>query len=282
MRGPGTASPVRYAAVAGELLAIATTAAHAAGELLVERFRAPRTGVGTKSSSTDMVTDADRASEERILNEILRVRPDDAVLGEETGEARGSSGLRWIVDPLDGTTNFVYGIPQWAVSVACEDEHGPLVGVVHDPVRGETFSAARGAGATRDGNPIRVGGLDDLSRALLATGYGYLADERVAAAAMLPAILGRVRDVRRAGAASLDLAWTACGRVDGYFEVPIAHWDVAAGVLLVAEAGGQVASLEPLGRSGSGMVAAGPGIFEDLRALVEAALAGSRRARGAG
>ena len=250
------------------LLELAQSAARAAGSLLRDRFGSPRTGVDTKSSATDMVSDADRASERVIIRGIRAERPDDSFLGEEQGEARGSSGLRWVIDPLDGTTNFLFGIPQWAVSIACEDAAGAIIGVVYDPLRDELFTAARGQGAWLDGAPIRVSDASDLSRALIATGFSYRADERAAAAAILPELLTKVRDIRRAGAASLDLAWTSCGRFDGYYETPIEHWDVAAGALLVQEAGGTVARLPGVTRGGRGLIAAGPGIFADLDASV--------------
>lgn len=259
-----------------ELLDLAVAAAREAGVLLRDRFAGPRTGVGVKSSGTDMVSDADRAAEETILACLRAARPDDAVLGEESGETSGTSGLLWIVDPLDGTTNFLYGIPQWCVSIACEDREGLLVGVVHDPLRGETFAAARGRGATLDGRPARVSGAADLATALLASGFSYLADERAVQAEMLARVLPRVRDVRRAGSAALDLAWTAAGRFDGFYEVPIQRWDWAAGALLVREAGGLVRELPAIGPSGPGVVASGPALFSALAGLVSASLAGSR------
>jgi myo-inositol-1(or 4)-monophosphatase len=255
-----------------DLLELAVTASRAAGVLLRERFRAPRTGVDTKSSLTDMVTDADRAAEALIKEGIHSERPDDAILGEETGEARGSSGLRWVVDPLDGTTNFLFGIPHWAVSIACEDADGAFVGVVYDPLRDELFSAKRGSGATLNGSPIAVTNAADLARALVGTGFSYRAEERAAAAALLPTILPRVRDVRRAGAASHDISWVGAGRLDAFYESGLAPWDAAAGTLIVHEAGGRTDVMPALGPSGTGLIAAGPLIFDDLRDLIDRAL----------
>jgi len=255
-----------------DFLELAVTAARAAGALLRDRFNAPRTGVDTKTTPTDMVTDADRAAEAVIKEGIRSERPDDSILGEETGEAYGSSGLRWVVDPLDGTTNFLFGIPQWAVSIACEDAEGAFVGVVYDPLRDELFSAVRGTGATLNGSPITVSGATDLSRALIGTGFSYLASERGAAATLLPTILPRVRDIRRAGAASLDIAWVGVGRLDGFYESGLAPWDAAAGRLIVREAGGRTDVMPALGPSGSGLVAASPGIFDELRDLIDRAL----------
>jgi myo-inositol-1(or 4)-monophosphatase len=258
--------------VTDDLIDLAVKAARAAGTLLRERFHAPRTGVDTKSTATDMVTDADRAAEAIIKEGIRSERPDDAILGEETGEVRGSSGLRWVVDPLDGTTNFLFGIPHWAVSIACEDGDGSLVGVVFDALRDELFQATRGSGASLNGNEIAVSGADELSRALVGTGFSYASEERGAAAVLLPTILPRVRDIRRHGAAALDLAWVACGRLDAFYESGLAPWDSAAGRLLVAEAGGRVEPMPSLGPSGGGLIVSTPGIFDDLQDLIDRAL----------
>lgn len=170
-----------------------------------------------------------------------------------------------MVDPLDGTVNFLYGHAAWAVSIALEDEHGRLVGVVHDPGRGETFRAARGRGCELNGEPVRVSAAESLDVALVATGFGYDADRRAMQAETLTRVLPRVRDIRRGGSAALDLAWVAAGRLDGYYERGVQHWDIAAGRLLVEEAGGATAELpgEPAG------VAAGPpALLEQLMALV--------------
>jgi myo-inositol-1(or 4)-monophosphatase len=277
---PGTrsAGAARLAATmpAGpqELLDVAVRAAQAAGRLLAERFALPATGVGRKSSATDMVSDADRDAE-RLIRELLeRERPQDGMLGEEGSSRTGETGLRWIVDPLDGTTNFLYGRPDWSVSVAVEAEGSVVAGVVHDPLRDETFTAARGSGAHVNGRPAHVSELDDLASALIATGFSYLPSERAAQSRALDLILPRVRDVRRNGSAALDLAWLACGRADGYYEVPIMIWDRAAGLLLVEEAGGRTSPLAPIGPSGDGVVAACPGIYAELTALVRDGLDG--------
>jgi myo-inositol-1(or 4)-monophosphatase len=251
------------------LLELARDAARAAGEVLLARYRGPARGVGTKSSGTDMVSDADREAQRAALERIAGERPEDGVLAEEAaGERAGSSGLRWVVDPLDGTTNYLYGVPAWVVSVACEDAAGALAGVVHDPLRGETFCAVRGAGATLAGEPIAASSRDALSSALVATGFSYDRGERALQAAAVQSILPSVRDLRRSGSAARDLAWVACGRYDGYYEVPVMPWDRAAGELLVCEAGGEVARLGAIGPSGDGTVAAGRLLFEPLAALV--------------
>jgi myo-inositol-1(or 4)-monophosphatase len=253
------------------LLEVAVAAAVAAGDLLLERFRRPATGVERKSSSTDMVSDADRDAEALIRSLIGERRPGDAVLGEEGGRA-GAGDLLWVVDPLDGTTNYLYRQPVWAVSVACEDADGGVAGVVHHPCLGETFTAVRGGGAFCNGAPIAVSASGDLARSLIGTGFAYSAHVRAGQARALSEILPRVRDVRRGGSAAIDLAWVACGRLDGYYELGTRRWDRAAGVLLVSEAGGVVSPLAPVGDSGDGVLAAGPALHADLAALVAPAL----------
>ena len=256
----------------GRLLEIATSAAVAAGRLLLERFHRPATGVDRKSSATDMVSDADRDAEALIGELIHSRRPHDAILGEESGESGGGSGLLWVVDPLDGTTNYLYRQPVWAVSVACEDGAGGVAGVVHAPCMGETFSAVRGGGAHRNGAPMAVSDLGDLSRSLIGTGFSYSPQVREGQARALEQILPYVRDVRRGGSAAIDLAWVACGLLDGYYELGTRRWDRAAGELLVREAGGIVTRLEPVGDSGDGALAAGPALHADLHRLVGGAL----------
>ena len=253
---------------ASSLLAIAVEAAEAAGDLLLSRFRAPARGVERKSSTTDMVSDADRDAEALIREILTEARPDDAILGEEEGERGGGSGLRWVIDPLDGTTNFLFGLPQWAVSIACEDGDGGLVGVIHAPCQSETFTALRGAGAFLGGERLEVSRKTDLSDALVATGFSYVPEERGAQAEVLTRVLPEVRDIRRPGAASLDLAWTAAARFDGYYEVPSHHWDWAAGVVIVREAGARVGELAAIGPSGPGLIAAGNGVYDALARLV--------------
>ena len=215
-----------------------------------------------------MVSDADRTAEAAIVELLRAERPDDALVGEEGSAADGASGRRWVIDPLDGTTNYLYGFPQWAVSVALEDEAGPLAGVVLDPVRGELFRAERGAGADLGGAPLRVREGASLDRALVATGFGYDPERRAEQGAVAAHVLPRVRDIRRAGAAALDLAWLAAGRLDGYWERGLKPWDWAAGRVLVAEAGGAVAELpgEPLG-----LAAAAPALLPELVELLAAA-----------
>jgi myo-inositol-1(or 4)-monophosphatase len=210
-----------------------------------------------------MVSDADRAAEEAISALLRAERPSDGLLGEEGLAFEGSSGRRWVVDPLDGTTNYLYRYRAWCVSVALEDAGGGLVGVVHDPLAGETFRAERGAGAFVNRSPIRVRDGDGagLERALVGTGFGYDPDVRAGQGEVLRRVLPAVRDVRRAGAAALDLCHVACGRLDGYYERGVKAWDVAAGSLIVHEAGGVVL---PLAGGRWGVAAARPGLAEEL------------------
>jgi myo-inositol-1(or 4)-monophosphatase len=246
-------------------LELAERVARVAGELLLERYGSPARGVGRKSSSTDMVSDADREAEAVIAGLLRAERPDDGILAEEGSTREGISGRRWVVDPLDGTTNFLYGFPAWAVSVALEDGDGGIAAVVHDALRDETFGAARGDGCSLNGHPVEVREPPPLERALIATGFGYDPGRRADQAEVLRRVLPRVRDVRRAGAAALDLAWVAAGRLDGYYERGLKPWDWAAGRLLVSEAGGAVADLpgDP-----PGLVATAPELLDDLIELV--------------
>jgi len=251
-------------------LELAERVARAAGEVLMGYYGRPPEGVAAKSSETDLVSDADREAERTIRELLAAERPDDGLLAEEGSRSEGASGRRWVVDPLDGTINFLYGFPAWAVSVALEDADGPLAGVVHSPVHGETFRAARGAGASllsADGRrPLRVRGCEELARALVGTGFSYEPARRAAQAEVMRALLPRARDIRRAGAAALDLAWLAAGRIDAYFERGLNPWDWAAGRLLVQEAGGAV---EPLDGAPAGMLAAAtPRLLGELRGLV--------------
>lgn len=251
------------------LLETALGAASRAGDLLLERFAGPATGVGSKSTPTDLVSDADRASEELLRELIERSHPDDGILGEE-GEGKDSrSGRLWVLDPLDATVNFLFKIPWWAVSIGVQDRDGDLVGVVRNPVMNETFAAVRGGGATMNGSPIRVSDRSDLSGALVATGFAYDARARSRQAAVVQSVLPRVRDIRRMGSAALDLCSLACGRIDGFYESNLEEWDKAAGRLIVREAGGVVGEIEPpLSGMAPGVVAANPGLHDELRRLV--------------
>jgi myo-inositol-1(or 4)-monophosphatase len=250
------------------LLAVAQDAAGAAAGELRSRFGHRQDGVHTKSSPTDLVSNADLAAESAIREVLGRRRPGDAILGEEGGST-GDGALRWLVDPLDGTVNFLFGIPVFAVSIACEDASGTVAGVVLDPIRDECFSATRSGAPTLNGQPIhypdRAG---ELSLAMVATGFGYDPAVRARQATVMARVLPRVRDIRRAGAAALDLAWCACGRYDAYFERAVNSWDVAAGALVAVRAGLEVRELAATGDDPSGMIAAPGTLIDELYGLI--------------
>jgi myo-inositol-1(or 4)-monophosphatase len=252
---------------AGELssspAAVAEDAARAAGAILLERFGSERALDRTKSSPTDLVSEADLLAEKAIRDVIAQHAPDDAIMGEEGADTPGTSGRRWIVDPLDGTVNFVFGIPQWAVSVACEG----VAGVVFDPCREELFVAADGR-ATLNGAPLRASQRKDLASALVATGFGYESEVRRGQADIVARLLPLVRDIRRAGSAALDLAWCACGRYDAYYERGVNLWDYAAGGLIASRAGLAVRTLAESDDGPAGLAAAPPPLLDELMGLI--------------
>jgi myo-inositol-1(or 4)-monophosphatase len=253
------------------LLGVAVEAARRAGEELATRFGQVVHG-RAKSGPTDLVSDADLAAEAAIRS-VLRVRrPGDAILAEEGGVTAGGA-LRWVVDPLDGTTNFLFGIPAFAVSIACEDGSGGVAGAVLDPSRGEIFTATRSGPALLNGSPVAprspggsLGG--SLGEALVATGFAYDAGVRARQASILGRVLPRVRDIRRGGSAALDLCWTACGRYDAYFETGLQPWDVAAGSLIAARAGLVVRRIEAVGEMPWGVLVTREELIDELEELV--------------
>lgn len=254
-----------------ELLAVAVEAARAAAAELRPRFGNAAEDVRTKTTPTDPVSEADMAAERAIREVLGRRRPADAILGEEggaSGDLAGGSGLRWVVDPLDGTVNFLFGIPAFGVSVACQEERRQLVGVVLDPVREELFVATRSSPAELNGHPITGTARDELSSALVATGFGYDAGVRERQAAVVARLLPRVRDIRRVGAAALDLAWCACGRFDAYYERGVQPWDVAAGRLIALQAGLEVRELPATDQDAAGILVAPAPIVDELFELV--------------
>jgi myo-inositol-1(or 4)-monophosphatase len=253
---------------AGALREIAEAVAREAGHQLRDAFAGPRVNVTAKSSPTDLVSEADHAAERLIRDRLASARPGDGFLGEEGGDAQGSTGLRWVVDPLDGTINFLFGIPQWAVSIACEDERGTLVGVIYDPMRDELWTAERDGPALLDGRPIHASERADLATALVATGFGYDAEVRREQARVAAELLPQVRDIRRFGSAALDLAWTAAGRYDAYYERGLNTWDVAAGELLCVRAGLALRQLDPNPPLAAGVLVAPHPLVDVLEALV--------------
>jgi myo-inositol-1(or 4)-monophosphatase len=240
-----------------DLRETAVRLAVAAGAELLGRQRSlsiDAAGVETKSSASDPVSAADRASEKLIVDGITAARPDDGLLGEEGSSRPSVTGLTWVIDPLDGTVNYLYGRLDWCVSIAVEDAEGGLVGVVHQPRTGAIWSAVRGAGATRSDLRSQAPGADavsvgvplgplretELATALVSTGFSYLPERRAAQADILQDVLPAVRDIRRGGSAALDLCSVADGTADAYYEHVIQPWDVAAGALIAREAGATV------------------------------------------
>ncbi len=251
------------------LLQLATNLALECGEIL--RASGPPRDIERKSSNVDLVTELDRQVERHIVERLRAARPYDGLLGEEGAAREGTSGVRWLIDPIDGTTNFVYGYPGFAISIGAEVNGQLAVGAVHDVLLHETFAGSLGGGATLDGLSIHVGTGTDLSSALVGTGFSYNSEIRGAQAEALRYVLPRVRDIRRRGAASLDLCWVACGRTDAYLELHINSWDVAAGIVIVEEAGGVVNDFfagEGL-RQGNPILATTPVFEERLRQAME-------------
>jgi myo-inositol-1(or 4)-monophosphatase len=263
-----------------ELLAVAVEAATGAGGLLVERVRhGAEHQVSAKSTPTDLVSEADLASERMIRELLAGRRPQDGFVGEEGDHIEGTSGLSWVVDPLDGTVNFLFGLPQWCVSVAVRDAEGTLAGAVYDPNRDELFTATRNGPATLTGSRGAVelgdaaGGSSrararELATAMVATGLAYDAEVRAAQGRVLARLVPQVRDIRRFGSAALDLTWTAAGRYDAYFERTVKAWDIAAGALVCERAGLLVLELPERERLPWGILVAPAGLAEELLELV--------------
>ncbi|GAB2735930.1 inositol monophosphatase family protein [Kitasatospora kifunensis] len=257
------------AALLDELLALALEAARLAGTLLRDGRPADLGVAATKSSPVDVVTEMDLASEKLIVELITGRRPHDGYLGEEGTERPSGSGVRWVVDPLDGTVNYLYGLPNWGVSVAAEYHGQVVVAVVDAPARGELFQAVLGRGALLDGRPLSGRPTPPWGQALVATGFNYVLPTRVHQAEVLHALMPEVRDIRRGGAAAIDLCDLAAGRLDGYYERGLAPWDLAAGGLIAREAGLLTGGRPGEPASGELVVAAAPGVFEPLQARLE-------------
>lgn len=257
-----------------ELLEVAERVAVEAAELAARLRREGVEVAATKSSPIDMVTHADRATEDLIRSRLAELRPDDGFLGEESGAEAGSSGLTWVVDPIDGTTNYLYDLPNWSVSIAVvegDPEPGAwtvLAGVVAAPGLGEIYTAAAGEGAFLRDRRLAVRAPVPLDRALLATGFHYTQEIRSTQIRVAAGLLPRVRDLRRAGGAALDLAGVAAGRLDGYFERGLNPWDQAAGGLLVREAGGLVTGLGDAAPTDRMVIAGAPAMVAELDAVL--------------
>jgi myo-inositol-1(or 4)-monophosphatase len=263
-------------AVELELLDVALSVATEAAELAKTSRQAAIRDVDTKSSDTDVVTAGDRASERLVRRRVAELRPGEPVIGEEEGGSAGLDGVSWVVDPIDGTVNYLYGFPWYAVSVAAQVDGVSVAGAIVEPVSGRRWTAARGHGAHLDGEPLRVSATTRLDLALVATGFAYRAERRQRQAAGMASLLGRIRDIRRAGSAALDLCAVAAGWLDGYFEHGLSRWDWAAGALIAEEAGAvvRVPGAPADGLGDDLILAASPGVADALRAtLIDSNLA---------
>ncbi|MFN8167303.1 MAG: inositol monophosphatase family protein [Candidatus Nanopelagicales bacterium] len=256
-----------------ELHDLAIASAREAGATALQGRREGVTVAATKSTPTDVVTEMDRRTESELVGRILAARPDDGILGEEGADHVGSSGVRWVLDPIDGTVNYLYDLPSWAVSVAAEIDGVVVVGVVVAPALGETYVAVRGRGARlHDETGVRTLRVNDpvpLDRALVATGFGYSVERRTGQARVAREVIPAVRDIRRGGACSVDLCHLAAGRLDGYYERGPQAWDLAAGGLVAHEAGARIEGLRGAPPGPELTIAAGPSLFRALHDLLE-------------
>ncbi|MBD7949756.1 inositol monophosphatase [Oerskovia sp. Sa4CUA1] len=268
-----------------ELRALAERLAREAGALVRDGRPEHVEVAATKSSAVDVVTAMDAESEALLRRIIARERPDDAILGEEEGASAGTSGLTWVIDPIDGTVNYLYSVASYAISVAVvagppdPAEWTVLAGAVHSIVDGRTWTAGLGAGATLDGEPVAVNPAGPLATSLVGTGFGYDADRRRHQAQVLVDVLPRVRDIRRLGSAAIDLCLVATGSLDLYYERGLNPWDLAAGALVAQEAGATVTGLHGRAAGVDMTVAGPPQAVSDLVALLEAAGADSDGSR---
>lgn len=253
-----------------ELLGLACRVAREAGALVHEGRAAGSPESDTKSSSTDVVTVFDTAAERLIVERLAAARPHDAIVGEEGAAHTGTSGVRWVVDPIDGTTNFLYGLPSYGISIAAEDGDSGLVGAVYVPTLGELFAARRAGGATLNDRPIHCSPLTDLRTALVGTGFSYDRAARARQGRRAGRLLPHVRDLRRLGAASVDLCFVACGRLDAYYEQYLNPWDLAAGALVAMEAGATSGTFPGMPGEPDGVVVAPPALYGPLRDLIGA------------
>jgi fructose-1,6-bisphosphatase/inositol monophosphatase family enzyme len=251
-----------------ELRAIAEQLARAAGDMALAGRKSGIVTATTKSSPTDMVTQYDKASEDMITAGLRELRPDDGIVGEEGASREGTSGITWHIDPIDGTSNFYFDIPMWAVSTGAVDDNGPIAGAVFAPALGDMFTAARGEGATLNGNRISVRENTLLSDALVCTGFSYHVSQREAHARRVATMVGQIRDIRRFGAAAIDLCFVACGRLDAYFEEHLNSWDLIAGQVIATEAGALVTNYSGDTATPQEVLASQPGVQKALIQLI--------------
>ncbi|MEU2431781.1 inositol monophosphatase family protein [Streptomyces sp. NPDC007861] len=253
----------------GELLSLALEAGGRAGALLRDGRPDDLAVAATKSSPIDVVTEMDIAAEKLITGFLSDARPDDGFLGEEGASAEGISGVRWVIDPLDGTVNYLYGLPTWAVSIAAERDGETVAGVVVVPMRGETYHAVLGGGAFCGDRRLRCRPAPPLDQALVSTGFNYVQSVRSHQADVAQRLIPRLRDIRRGGSAAVDLCDVAAGRLDGYYERGLHPWDLAAGDLIAREAGALTGARPGEPPSGDLTIAASPGVFEPLQRLLD-------------
>jgi myo-inositol-1(or 4)-monophosphatase len=253
-----------------ELERVASETGRAAAEIVTAAYGRPR-AVGSKSSPTDVVTQTDLAAEELVRRRLLEATPAAGILGEEGGKTAPGARLQWVIDPLDGTVNFLYGVPLFAVSIAAAIDGEVVAGAVVDVLRDELFSAHRGGGARCDGRPISVSSCASLPQALVTTGFSYRAELRDIQGEVAHRVLSRARDLRCFGSTALELCWVACGRADAYFQRDTEIWDRAAGALIAAEAGARVEL--PCPENDELSLAATPGVFDELCSIVQFATA---------
>lgn len=245
-----------------ELLDLALRIAKHAGDLLMQRPLVFE--VTSKSVAIDIATQMDRDSEKLIVDLLLAARPDDGIIGEEGSSRTSSTGITWVIDPIDGTVNYLYGLPGWSVSIAAKDESGMLVGVVHSPTIGSTWTATRGGGSFFNTRPIRCNSAISLDLALIGTGFAYDVKERVGQGKVVASLLPKIRDIRRIGSAAVDICYVAMGAFDGYFEIGLKEWDLAAASLIATEAGALI-STDSLDLT----CCAGPGLYSALMEALE-------------
>lgn len=251
-----------------ELRTIAEQLARTAGDMALAGRKSGDVTATTKSSPTDMVTQYDKASEDMITAGLREMRPDDGIVGEEGASRDGTSGITWHIDPIDGTSNFYFDIPMWAVSIGAVDESGPIAGAVYVPALGDMFTAARGEGATLNGERIAVRENTLLSDALVCTGFSYHVSEREVHAQRVATMVGQIRDIRRFGAAAIDLCFVACGRLDAYFEEHLNSWDLIAGQVIATEAGAIVTNFSGDTVTPQQVLASQPGVQKALIQLI--------------